>query len=530
MTDNTPKVRFNCFLLRPNLASLTDALREPYRPGGHMEMTPLPAAPGAPEGVSAYFRARSEKIPAWATALSSVFPGLSNALNMSNRLVIFLPVANRMFAVCFGYGSSTLEWAAIEPNFGLRFAARRINSDELNEIRSRRIDATSRTQSVQISAGTDLRSFDLTLEGEFVRKLVGELDTEGLHFEGLGAIVATDSVAFKVETDLRRVAEVLGMMLQEVSERSAKDELLFVDSLEPLRSNSALVAQLEILLASSLFGSMGTGLEQRLDVKMGELEQYFLDFSPPDGIAAEDVEVIEVHRPTKSDEPVQVMESMTLVALREALSQYRRKYGRSGLKKVKLMARGPDGEPASQMQPLKNWLVFEAGDGIRRYILTLGRWFALNEDYTKKLNLDLGQIEIVTDVLGLPSWEGDMHEGPYNSKVGAERQDFVCMDAVDIRATDGDEVEACDLFHERGYLVHVKRYNNSQTLSHLFSQGSVAVQLIAGDRAYRDAFVAAINERDARFTAVAYEAPQLVTYAVALTGNRRLPEEGLAEL
>ena len=100
------------------------------------------------------------------------------------------------------------------------------------------------------------------------------------------------------------------------------------------------------------------------------------------------------------------------------------------------MARGHDGEPASQMQPLKNWLVFEAGDGVRRYILTLGKWFALNENYTERLNQDLGEIDVVTETLRLPLWDVHMHEGPYNSRVAAERSDFICLDTVDVRAGD----------------------------------------------------------------------------------------------
>lgn len=527
MTETVPKLRFNCYLLRPGLDSVTNALREQYRPGGKTEMIPLTAAANAPEGVSAYFRARSEKVPTWATALSSLFPGLNAALNTSNRLVIFLPVINRTFAVCFGYGSSTLDWAAIEPNFGLRFAARRLNADELNEIRSRRIDATSRTQSVQISAGTELRNFDVALEGEFVRKLVGELDTDGLLFEGLGAIVATDSVAFKVETDLDRVADVLGMMLREVSERHAKDELLFVDSLEPLRSNSAIVEQLEILLASTVFEGMSTGLATRLDdTKMAGLDQYVLEFSPPDGISIEDVDYIEVNRGTRSQgDSVHVLDSMSFAGLRITLADFGRNFGKSGLKIVKLMARGHDGEPASQMQPLKNWLVFEAGDGVRRYILTLGRWFALNEDYTERLNRDLAEIDIVTETLRLPSWDARMHEGPYNLRVATERSDLICLDTVDVRAGDGDEVEACDLFHEDGYLIHVKRYNGSPTLSQLFSQGSVSAQLIAGDVVYRKGFVAAVTERNTSFVSMARSAPQMVTYAIGCTKDRRLPED-----
>jgi uncharacterized protein (TIGR04141 family) len=89
-----------------------------------MQMTLLPGSTAAPAGANAFFRARSGRVPPWARVLQDQFPGVEEALNMSNRLVIFLPVDSRTFAICFGHGSSTLEWNAVEPNFGLRFAAR----------------------------------------------------------------------------------------------------------------------------------------------------------------------------------------------------------------------------------------------------------------------------------------------------------------------------------------------------------------------------------------------------------------------
>jgi uncharacterized protein (TIGR04141 family) len=228
--------------------------------------------------------------------------------------------------------------------------------------------------------GAELRNFDLPLEGEFVRKLVGELDEEDVSFEGLGAIVATDSVAFKAETDLGRVAEVLGMMLSEVLNRSVKNELQFVDSLEPLRSKSAIVDQLEFLLASKVFEGMDRSLSNRLNnPKVAALEECILEFSPPDGISIKDVDRIEIHRGTSQDDSVRVLESMTFVGLRAALADFGKKFGKTFLKDMKLIARGQDGEPASQMQPLKNWLIFESGkdnDPLKGRTLFLG----INDD------------------------------------------------------------------------------------------------------------------------------------------------------
>src|SRR5690349_4331060 len=97
-----PKLRFNCYLLRQGLPTIEAALRAPYRPGGRTPMLPIQPAGGAPQGTVGYFSNPKQKVPPWAKALSPIFPALSQAQNLSNRFVIFLPVQSRWFAVCFG--------------------------------------------------------------------------------------------------------------------------------------------------------------------------------------------------------------------------------------------------------------------------------------------------------------------------------------------------------------------------------------------------------------------------------------------
>lgn len=513
------KLRYNCYLLREGIAQPELALRAAYRPGGTSEMTALPAADDAPEGIHAYFSSRSEKVPPWAQALGSIFPGLSNALNMSNRLVIFLPVSGRIFAICFGYGMSTLDHGAIEPNFGLRFAARRLNPSELSEIRSRRIDATSRTQSVQVPVGADLRDLDVVLEGEFIRRLVGKLDIEGIDFPDIGAIVATDSVSFKAKTDLSNVQQVLASMLDQVANTSVRDELLFVDSLEPLRSSDPLVEKLETRLVRALSGDQRenpAGDSGEID----KLVQYILEFSPPDSISSEDAESIEVHRGKRVVE----IDSLSLDALKDGIAKLGgRKLGRRSLGTTKMIALGEDGEPKSQLLPLRNWLIYEIGNEEHRYILTLGKWFALNENYTRRLNRDLARIKLVTDELSLATWSEGLSEGEYNSGVASSREDLALLDKVKIYSEDGDEIEACDLLSDGGHLIHVKKYTGSQTLSHLFSQGYVSAHVIAGDRVYREAFIEAVGEISPGLVNVAQAAPKIVTYAIGVTKNKALP-------
>ncbi|MFE2129153.1 DUF6119 family protein [Streptomyces amritsarensis] len=521
------KLRFNCFLLRDGLDSYDQAFRVQYRPGNTQGMRRLAPGEGVPEGCVAYLKENSEKVPTWARLLTPTFSELAAIKNISHRLVIFLPVHGRTFAVCFGYGSSTLEWSHIEANFGLRFAARRFDSNAMSGIGSRRIDASARSQWVQIPSNSSIRDFEVELDGEFTRKLVGNLE-DGVEFPELGAVVATDSVSFKIDTDLHSVRDILAQMLQATLEGEASRDLAFIDSLEPLRATSDIVQRLEQRLAQELFGATGAARAESASAVPDPWDVHVLAFAPPDDLSIENLHNFAALKGDESQE----FDEMSLESLRSAISGLPGRNTVGSLKSVKVQARDVNGEPASQAKPLKHWLVFEAGDGQQRYLLTLGKWYALAEGYYEKLDQDLAQIEDVTSRLGLRTWDdwgaGKNHEKHYNEKATEGRSDLICLDRHPLypRDGDGDQVEACDLLHEDGYLIHVKHYTGSQTLSHLFSQGFVSAQTLVSDTYYRDDFIEAVKSINTGLEEVARaKPPRFVTYAIAFDGTQRLPQD-----
>ncbi|MFE3578979.1 DUF6119 family protein [Streptomyces vinaceus] len=516
-----PKLRFNCFLLREGLPSFQDALRAPYKEFGPTAMGEITSGSNAPAGCRAFLSTKTDGVPPWARSLAPIFPELESVTSLSHRLIVFLPVAERVFAVCFGYGSSALEWSWIEPNFGLRFASRSYNTLALNEIRSRRIDPSARSQSVLIPARTGLRDFDVELDGEFIRRMVGELDS-GLDFPDLGAVVATDSVAFKTETNLTQVEAILGHMLDVVGGADVKGDLRFIDALEPLRSNDELTEELEKLLVSCLFQSRASARSAPTDEDVIDLDPYLLSFAPPDDLTIENVHEIRI---TKGDE-VGFLTEMGIDSLLRVISDFRGSFGRSALKDIKVMAVDSEGQPASQSTPLKNWLIFEAGSDEKRYLLTLGKWFALAESYAKQLDDDISQIEDVSALLDLGTWtigtnaQGDKYEEKdFNKDAIKGRSDIVCLDR-DTVASAGNRIEACDLLHSSGHLIHVKKYTDSQTLSHLFSQGYVAAQVLTEDQDYRHTFIEKVAALNPALEQVARDAPTKVTFAIAVKGAR----------
>ncbi|GAA3236785.1 hypothetical protein GCM10020256_55750 [Streptomyces thermocoprophilus] len=152
----------------------------------------------------------------------------------------------------------------------------------MSGISSRRIDASARHQWVQIPANSPISDFEIELDGEFTRKLVGRLET-GVDFPDLGAVVATDSVSFKIDTDLHKVREILGKMLQTTEEGAASKDLAFIDALEPLRLKSEIVKDLEKLLIDELFGERARKPQEKPleQLPVSSLNVHILSFAPP---------------------------------------------------------------------------------------------------------------------------------------------------------------------------------------------------------------------------------------------------------
>lgn len=508
VSKKKPSLRFNCYLIRDGLSDVESALQTKYRAGATAALDRIEGSSSAPPGAVSFLGQPTEKTPRWATDLDAQFPGLATVTNRSNRLVVILPVSNRKFALCFGQGAGVLEWDAIESNFGLRVAARALGPDHLTGLSSRRIDATARSQSVQVPGGSTLNDLGVVLDGEFVRRLSGRADGALLELDG--SVVAGDSIAFKTDIDLHKVQSVLGGMLDIVADTEPTPAFEFVDSLEPLRKGEQLSKQLDERLAAEILGG---------STDSSDSDVHLLEFAPPDDVSLDFVEEIRVVGGKREA----VMTTFSIDELRRKIAEVGVRRGSSFLQSVKLLAIGPDSDPVSGLLPLRNWLVFEAGTSDARFILTLGRWFKLEESYSESLNRDLLTIENVTAAIDLPHTWSSEHEGPYNARAGAGSPDLIVMDMVEIKTADRGKFEACDLLSRDGRLICVKRYNGSQTLSHLFSQGSVAATLLAADETAKSDFVAKVRAREPSFEAVALKAPRRVTYAISIADHYDLP-------
>ncbi|MGX4768763.1 DUF6119 family protein [Bradyrhizobium guangdongense] len=155
------------------------------------------------------------------------------------------------------------------------------------------------------------------------------------------------------------------------------------------------------------------------------------------------------------------------------------------IKKHRLLLTTEDGTQRDAHTIFKS-LIFDAQlDGVS-YHLCEGNWYRVEKEYMARIKKFLDPL---CEKIALPPYD-QSSEGAYNQKVAEADPSLVCLDQENISPKGQTAVEPCDLYSvSDGYAVfdHVKVSTLSSKLSHLFNQGTNAVELLRAEE------VAALN-------------------------------------
>lgn len=142
----------------------------------------------------------------------------------------------------------------------------------------------------------------------------------------------------------------------------------------------------------------------------------------------------------------------------------------------------------NEQKSSKSWSAYrcfyaEVTYGENQYVLRNGIWYKIEKDYVSTVDSALSKVTIWGTQL--PAYNHDREED-YNEHVALNNPAFALMDQKFVQIGGPyDKIEFCDLIHGTGDFVHIKYYRSSATLSHLFSQGIVAIHALLGDEGYR---------------------------------------------
>ena len=436
---------FSIYLLKEGFDP-SNALKDDHHLEDEIQATSLP------DGASLFVLDNMPQTPWW-----KGYFGISKTLNQVTKgALIFLPVGERWFALSFGHVFHNLKDVSYEYDFGLRVT---LNSLDPTKLKSTDVldPGAGRRQRTQVPIESDLTFFDFDRDSTILKSLTGKVKDahKELFKQATGASNLRINSAV-VPDDLVALCEnILELYRSEEYKTTFPD----IQHVAPVRDPS-LIDQLNEKLLTA-FQAKDDGLNLTVPDLINYRENVYARFS---GVGAsfmyDDIYTGRYYEYLEQHE-------VDLAAV-----------GIEGFRKHSLLLTDEEGS-IRERYGIYKCLIFDTSlDGdAETYHLCEGNWYKVEQDYIIKLENYLDPL--CTDI-ALPPYEHGS-EGAYNEAVADGDQSFVCLDKTSISPTGQSQIEPCDLYSvEDGTAIfyHVKVSTLSRQLSHLFNQGTNAIELI----------------------------------------------------
>ncbi len=382
-----------------------------------------------PKGATLFVLDADPKPPWW----RSYFGVTQPLLQQFKGALIFLPVADRCFALAFGQVYHHLDDSAYEYDFGLRVT---LNSVDPGELKSADMvsPGVARRKRTQVPVSTELTYLDFDGNSEIIKSLTGRVKEE--HAELFKN--ATGSIALKVSLALepQELADTCVRLLDLYGSEDYKEIFPNIQNIAPV-NDPAKITELDDLLLASLKSEDGKAtltIPDIIDYRDntcclfqgdGRISNVYPDIS------------LEEFYDFLGDEFD--LEGMTL----------------EGLKGFRMMLTDVDGGPGKSYSVYRS-LIYDGepeGDELV-YHLCEGSWYRVERDFLERLR---SYIDAKCEDSDLIPYDHDRakdgktvySEEAYNEAVTAWNDAHLCLDQKDISPAGNTQIEPCDIFTVR---------------------------------------------------------------------------------
>lgn len=447
--------------------------------------------------IELYYKNSPEKTPNWASKIKLFCK--EDKFNVTSStcgaiLLIKPKKINRYFALCFGYGSSLLEPASIEEEFGLKVALNVLDHEQIKSIDLKNLDTVIKNIRMDNSKETDFSSFGADIERDILNAVVGvrkSLES----FKYAERICGKDAIKFSTEIAISELPSLCADLMGIYELNEYKKHFGWIDQVKIIRKDKKLLETLNKELVSII---------QKSDwEKVWLAAPEIIDWYDKEGFSY--TEKGELHEDINFEsfllEKGKQATEMDLETLESNKIFYHRQ---------------------SQNAPCLNWTLYkcvycEVELTGHRYILVGGNWYSIDKKYTKSIDEQLQEIQSYKGTCNFVKY-GRVNEKDYNIDLQkANGKKAVLFDRKPITYGGAhSSIEFCDVYHDNREFIHVKRYSGSSTLSHLFFQGLTPAYLLKREPGFlievnKRTKEYGFNELKAGFDASSYE----IVYAIA---------------
>lgn len=451
------------------------------------------------QGVLYVYNTKAEQ-PGWVAYLTTglddvgrrkltghVKAGASN----SGALVLKLPKKDRHVILTFGYGKSLVDYAAIEQFFGRNVILNSVPLDKILAIKSQSYHKQPRHKEDQASITTSFYDFELDLENEILKKLTAEYEDKDLVDEGLDEgklgvrVTGYDSATITSCLYVPEIHEACTWLCKKFEDDSYKTALPYIDSFAPVKDTD-LKANLDEALCEKIDAEdlEGVHLVIPFFIDHAEYNQFTVT-----GLGKARKEELTGEFPP-IEEVVSAIKSRLGSGELVAPDQLKRNYRLQCISKI---------EPARNLSTsIYRCLTAEILHEGNQYSLMGGDWYRIDSGFfnglVSRLNKKVSDCSITFD-----PFDVDLHKDEKGYNVHqAKHKGLLNFDRDLVPLHGRGKIEVCDLLSGDAEFIHVKRYQGSADLSHLFSQGTVAIRTLAGDEKFREKFLGKISNKSLR--------------------------------
>jgi uncharacterized protein (TIGR04141 family) len=422
-------------------------------------------------GVPAVWAHGTRRYSAKWCADASITTGLQMSyLDQQAGGALILAVDGQVYALGYGAGRWLVHEDCKDQGFGIEFAIRQLNPDNVHRVVQRRPGSRGRHDSTLVPDGLPIWCYGIESYAGIVGHLGGALKscplTFGSHrtareprFDGSAGL----SLRLGVQpgdliADIRQIVTICA--------RPADARLEQLISITPVPRGP---------IADQLYAD----LDEMLSWSPADAGEFIAPVVPStrhdDYLTAESLKIKIGTAPTREVDQLDLAD--ILARTRHQPAGTRVAALRAGY--ISLYS-DPDGTQSLGLSKAINWIEATQSIGANRYFLLDGKWYQIGEGYLDSIRRQIRDLISDEPSMELPAWDPSWREGRYNQHVQDTRRGYLNLDANLVRAGLhlNPGFEACDLLGPGDELIFNKRAEGSEPLSHLFSQAYVSIQTL----------------------------------------------------
>lgn len=419
-----------------------------------------------------YVKRTAEKRPKWSEIVDTITGvEVSQIGNKSSSAVLFLRSGNMLFAFTFGYGRYLINTSYFVQDFGLKTALNTLDHESLRSVDLHTLEDQPVQKKSQATRESEASVFGIDISRDVLRAVTGSPKV-GINFKNISGSDAMFS--FGVDLEIEDLPSLASLIASYYENDDYKSRFSWVDNVRRVKEK-ILLDELDEKLVEAIKNK-----ETSLVITLPEIGKWdsILGFS---------------FTRSKSELSPTIQADTYLSRINEE------KLSIESVKRDRLYVF--DVHENESDHSIYKCIYLEIQSALKTHVIFGGIWYEIDNTFMGRINSTLSQVEISDlEFPPIEIWKDGEElkietEGDYNTRA-SNVHGYYLLDKKLIKSNKTtSSIELCDLLTPNKQFVHVKhRKGGSSGLSHLFAQGSVAAEIMLGDKEFRKSARTVLNQ------------------------------------